>query len=147
MHRRLKTIRTIKSLYVSVAWSAIVVGLPVLGNDPVTIDQRTTWVLSIVGCGLLANLTASNFAPGSGETAGPRVQRIFSAAPLTSIGLSAIGIAIASQAPDPIGPLGLVPAAELAVALNFRPGEWYRLVAIDGALAAGALAAIGFTSL
>ena len=55
---------------------------------------------------------------------------------------SCFGILFAYLAPQQIQPLGLIPAAELAAILAYRPGERYRLIAIDGALAAGALGAI-----
>lgn len=146
-HRRLKLISSIKSLYVSAAWTAIVVGLPVLAaatDAPLReaigrcLDERVIWTLSIVGCGILANLIASNVNP---ETSGRRASAV---APAVAACL--IGIVFAFIITEEFQSVGMIPAAELAVVLNYRVGERYRLVVLDGSLLAGALAAIAWTA-
>jgi len=53
---------------------------------------------------------------------------------------------LAALAPAPARPLVAVPLLVLASLIWFRPGERYGLVAVDGALLAGALAAIAVLS-
>jgi hypothetical protein len=150
MHRRLKLIRSIKSLYVSLAWCAIVVGLPVLAaparGDPLIAPfdspEPVIWTLLILGSAFLANLIASNLDPASIQTIDSPGTRSSARVLAPALASCLIGIVFAFMAPEQIRALGLVPAAELAAISNFRSGERYGLVAVDGALAAGALAAL-----
>jgi len=141
-HRRLKVNRSFKRIYVSLAWSAIVVGLPVLSSSPAVAGDRVAWVLAIVGCGFLSNLFASNMDWRSLEPPARRNLFAISTALAPSTVLALIGIGFAFFAPGPIGALGLVPAVELIAVSGFRPGERYGPIVVDGALTLGAATAI-----
>jgi hypothetical protein len=59
----------------------------------------------------------------------------------------AAGLAAALLAPAPVRPLAALPLAMGAALVGFRPSERYGAFAVDGALLAGALAALGIGAL
>ena len=135
LHRRLKRAALIKPLYVTAAWLAVVVGLPCYtASQPL----RVGWVLASLGCALLANAIASNLRDDEAGTPGSRRARALRVARGTAL----VGIVAALSGPPEVRALSAVPLATLAVLLPFHPGERYGLVAVDGALLAGALLAL-----
>jgi len=135
-HRRLKRLWMAKALYVTAGWLLVVVAVPALAARAPLADAA--WAAGIVGLALFANAVASNVRDDEAAAAvvgGERVLRVARA-------LSAASVAAALAAPPAIRPLGLVGAATLAALLGFRPSERYGLGVVDGALLAGALAAV-----
>lgn len=135
LHRRLKRIRGIKTLYLTSCWLAVVLGLPLLGAGPGSSPgaERVYWVSAVVGCAILSNLMASNLDRRSGSShsqLGP------------AIAVAGLGIGFALVAPQALRGLALIPAAELVALSRFREGERQGVVAVDGALFAGAGGAI-----
>jgi hypothetical protein len=134
LHRRLKRFAWWKPFYVSGAWAAVVVGLPAVRAEH---PKHLVWVSLIVATTVLANVIASNLRDDEAPSArfGPRV-------PLRlARGLAGAALGLALVAPEAVRPLVLVPLATLAALAPFHPGELYGLVAVDGALLFGALAA------
>jgi 4-hydroxybenzoate polyprenyltransferase len=146
MHRRLKVLRSIKCLYVAAAWTAVVVGLPLLGAESLESGSRSGpsvgWTVAIVGCGFLANLLASNIEPEISAPAGAKARRVFSGVLALAAAASVFGIVFAYLGPEQFQALGFIPAAEMAALASYQSGERFRLIALDGALVGGALAAI-----
>jgi 4-hydroxybenzoate polyprenyltransferase len=135
VHRRIKHVPYTKAGYLTAAWTLAVVGLPaVVGRRP----AHVAMVTAIVGTSLLANAIA---ASARDREAGAR--RLGESVALRLGRLSAgVGVGLALLAPPGLRALGWIPAATLAALLGHRPGEWYGLVVLDGALLAGALLAL-----
>jgi len=134
LHRRLKRAAFIKPLYVTAAWLAVVVGLPwYTAPQPL----HTGWVLASLGCALLANAIASNLRDEAGAARIGRVRAL-----RVARGASLVGSVAALSGPPEVRALSAVPLATLAVLLPFHPSERFGLVALDGALLAGALLAL-----
>jgi hypothetical protein len=134
-HRRLKHFAWWKPFYVSGAWTTVVVGLPAATSAAV---RDLLWVGAIVASAILANVIASNLRDREAPAArfGARVPlRLARGAALTSC-------ALALAAPDGARSLAPIPIATLAALAAFRPTELYGLLVVDGALLAGALAAL-----
>jgi hypothetical protein len=136
LHRRLKNIRGIKTIYLAGSWLAVVLGLPLLnaGTAPTPAAVRVYWVSAILGCAILSNLLASNLdrrqAPSRSHLG-------------AATGIAGLGIGFALVAPDPLRGLALIPAAEFIALSRFRTGERYGAVVVDGALLLGACSACG----
>jgi len=137
LHRRIKHLTFAKAAYIAGAWVAVVVGVPV------AIDRgadHVSWSAWVVGLAIFANAIASNVrdkevaAARFGTRASLRAARL----------VSTVGVAVGLLAPAEIRPLAAVPFLTLCVLLPFRPTERYGLVAVDGALVAGAMASIAF---
>lgn len=141
LHRRLKRIRGVKTLYLTASWLAIVLGLPLLGpshigtHDAAPGAEQIYWVSTILGCAILSNLMASNL---DRRIASHRSQLAAATA------IAGLGIGFALLAPRALSALAMIPAAEFVALSRFRDGERYRAVVIDGALCAGAVGAISF---
>lgn len=141
LHRRLKQVRGIKTLYLTLSWLAVVVGLPVA----VAVDNRPSavelyWVGATLGCAILANMMASNLdrkrAVENPDHAATR-RRLGPA-----IATAGLGIAFAIVAPSNFQALGLIAGAEFVALCRFQTTERYVPVVVDGALFTGALLAI-----
>jgi len=134
-HRRVKHLAILKSSYLTLAWLCVVVAFPAVASGGA---RHVGWAALVLGAAIQANSIASNVRDH--EAAVPRV----GAGP--ALGLSrmaaASGMALAFLAPPGVRSLGFVPAATLLALLRFRPDEHYGLVVVDGALLAGALAAL-----
>ena len=140
LHRRLKHIRGIKTLYLTVAWLAVVLGLPLLGTSTPPGPASVGGTFAIIGSAILANLLASNLdRRKADESRGHGVNRSRLGFAIVVAGL---GVGSALVAPEALQSLVLIPLAELLVLCRFREGEHYDLVVIDGALFAGACGAI-----
>ena len=135
LHRRLKGSKSLKSIYVTLAWVAICAGIPAIATPD---SARFGWVAVILSTGIAANLLASNL--GDDPTSPPRGH-------LPSIlglarSLAIVGVLIAWAAPIEIAPLGWIPFAEAVALAFYHPNEHYEHLAVDGALLAGALASL-----
>lgn len=129
LHRRLKRFAIAKPVYVGAAWLAVTAGIPALSAP----DRAVVpWVAAVYAATLGANLIASDLRD---ETPNPSLLAATRA-------LAAIAILVALVGPAAVTPLAAVPAAELVALAFFRPSEHYTLVALDGALLAGSLAAL-----
>lgn len=140
MHLRLKHIRGIKTLYLTLAWLAVVLGLPLLGSGSTAAAPSLYWIILIMGCAIASNLLASDFARRIPDESRRRIDdrsRIGSA-----IVIAGLGVGTALVGPDALRSLVFIPLAELLLLCRFREGEHYALVVIDGALFAGACGAI-----
>lgn len=116
----------------------MVLGLPLAGIERGTWPslERLYWVISIVGCSIVANLMASNLdrrrATEERARAVPR-RRLNS-----SIAVAGLGLGFAVVAPDALRGLAAIPFAEFVAAVRYRDDELYVPVVIDGALLVGA---------
>ena len=144
LHRRLKRGPILKSLYVTAAWLAVVVGLPALGSrHPAGVaGELTGWIAGGYACAVGANLIASNLRTGdagreSGAASWGPVAALWLARALVAAGALAVTLG-----PATVRPLALVPGCELASLAFFRSGERYGLAAVDGALLVGAVLAL-----
>ena len=135
LHRRLKRFGWWKPVYVSAAWTAVVVGLPAaLAVGP----RHLPWIGVIVGATVVANVIASNLRDGEALSA-----RFGARVPLRAAsGFAAFASLCGVAAPDAVRPLVLVPLFTLAALSKFRADEHYGLVVVDGALLLGALLAL-----
>lgn len=135
-HRRLKRIPFAGAAYIAAAWLLVVVGLPAIVAGGAS---NAVWVAAILGVTLLASTIVSDVRDvgASLDRLGPEVALQIARA------LAVVGIMLAALAPPVVRPLIAVPVFTLASVIWFRPGERYGLVVVDGALLAGALAAIG----
>jgi len=133
LHRRLKGRVGTESAYVTGAWLAVGVGLPVLaGPLPAGASSLLPWVAGIFAGALAANALASTLCDSPGT---PR-HRV---AVLSMAGLLVVasgGVALA--APEVLRPLIAVPVAQAFVLLFFRRDERYALGGLDGGLGLGA---------
>ncbi len=135
LHRRLKRLALLKAIYLVLAWLAVVVGLPALDAPRL---RDVGWALALVGAALFANAVASNVRDREAAAARFGAARALRVARLAAAGGGALG----AVAPAALAPLAAVPLATWAALLGFRGGERYGLLAVDGALLAGALVAI-----
>jgi hypothetical protein len=137
LHRRLKRLGMLKAIYLTLAWLAVVVGLPALEAAR---PRDLGWALAFLGTALFANAMASNVRDGEAAAAHFGPARVLRVARLLAAGGSALGVA----APAAVAPLAAVPLVTLGALLRFRGGERYGLLVVDGALLAGALVAIAW---
>jgi hypothetical protein len=141
LHRRLKRTAAIKSSYVTLAWLAITVGVPVLAGRAQA--RGAGWAAAIVGLAIASNLIASNLRDSEALARG-RNPLALGAAALTAAG----ALLLALRAPGDLPWLGLIPLAALTCLprlgreIRAGNGERYGLVVVDGVLALGALATI-----
>lgn len=137
LHRRLKHFAW-KPAYITTAWVAVTVGLPVAASARGAEAARVGWLGAVQGLTLLANVLASGVRDHEGLAArigSPRALGVARTA-------AAAGVVVALSAPAPLPALAALPLATLAVLLGFRPDERYGLVVVDGALVAGAAATL-----
>jgi hypothetical protein len=133
LHRRLKRWQAWKPAYVAAAWVAVTAGIPALSAlDPAPLP----WVFGVYACAIGANLIAT----GLRSELRPRTLR-------TARAFGIAGVVLAGVAPEPASALLPIPACELAALCTFRPGERYGLIILDGALLAGALATLTWTTI
>lgn len=134
-HRRLKRVPFGKASYISLAWTAVVVGMPLATGAPAREAAPVALPLFLA---LFANAIASSVrdVEGAARRLGPlRALRI-------SRCMAALGLAVClvpGAAPAGLAP---VPLLTWLALLGFQPGERFGLVVLDGALWLGALLAI-----
>ena len=135
LHRRLKHGPWAKPFYLTGAWTAVAVGLPLAAGGR---GRAAAPVAAVVALTLLANVLLSSLRDGEGAAA--RLGRRRSQG-LALLLLAAAGLLAAAAGPGPRSLLAL-PTAMAAAAAGFRPGERYGLWVVDGALLVGALVAL-----
>jgi 4-hydroxybenzoate polyprenyltransferase len=135
LHRRLKGSKSLKSIYVSLAWVAICAGIPAIATPG---SSRFGWVAVIFSTGIAANLLASNLGDDPASPSRGRLPSILGLARSLAI----VGVLISWAAPEEVAPLGWIPFAEAIALAFYRPNEHYEHLAVDGALLAGALASL-----
>jgi len=136
LHRRLKQIALLKTVYVYFAWTAICVGIPALAaaREPEFALQSTIWLAWILFAAFVANLIASNVRDGDAAFGARWAPRPLAIARLAAY----IGIALALLAPGDLVSLVWIPALEALALAFYRPTEHYGLIIVDGALLVGA---------
>ncbi len=132
-HRRLKGFVSIKLAYITLAWTAVAVGLPAATNPSAT---HLLWVAGIVAGTVTSNVILSNLRDGEGP--GGRIGA--NARSLAGIGLIPT-TAFAVFGPAAVRPLILLPLCMAIAVAGFRPSERYGAVVVDGALIVGGLGA------
>ena len=135
LHRRLKRFALAKPLYITAAWVAVVVGLPLALGGATEAAGR---IAALVGAAILGNAIASNVRDGESAAS-----RLGSPVPMRlALGLAAAGLGVALLLPTALRPLAIVPLTTGVALAAFYPGERYGLVVVDGALLLGALGAL-----
>jgi len=138
-HRRLKRIGRGKTIYVSIAWTIVVVGLPALVQRPFP-SARLPWVAAVVFAAVFSNLVASNLAvKGERCTSAenwPQPQGRWIA--LTA---AAVGTTLGLLGPAPA--LFAVPCVQALALIRHQEGERHAQGVNDGALLVGGLVASG----
>ena len=138
-HRRLKRRSVAKLAYVTLAWTAVSVGLPAVAEPA---PRHVGWIALLVASTVSANVWLSSVVDGGAQ-------------PGTRRGGGAAGIALALLLPGLLvgllGPLALrallaMPAAMALAAAGFRPTERYAALAVDGAVLVGAAIATALAS-
>lgn len=129
-HRRLKSRHGFKITYLTLAWCAVVVGLPLARGGGAAGPERVAWVAVITALTLVANLVASN-ASGAAR----RRLQLARAAAIVATGLALV-------ATDDVRALAFVAAAQALALWPAHPSERARLWGVDGSLAAGAAIAL-----
>jgi putative Mn2+ efflux pump MntP len=133
LHRRLKAVSALKTLYVSLAWVAACVGMPWLVSERA---DGGAWLAGILLVSLTANLIASNLRDEEAEVVRESTMPMLWLARAMTV----LAIGIATAAPTPLLALGWIPLCEGLALVRFEHSERYGLVAVDGALLLGALA-------
>ena len=135
LHRRLKHIGQAKTLYVSLAWTGVCVGLPWLGLAGPHEPKTGLGLAALLFPAFAANLVASNLRDDETHWLRDRP----AAALHVARALAVAGLVAALLGPAETRPFAWIPAA-LAVALAaYRPTEHYGHLAVDGALLLGTL--------
>jgi hypothetical protein len=134
-HRRLKGFAPAKPVYLTFAWTAVPVGLPAAA-DPAA--SHVGWVAAVMGATVLPNVMLSNLRDREALAGRLGARRTLALAGAILLA----GLAAALAAPAPVRPLAALPLAMGVAAAAFRPSERYGALAVDGALLAGALAAV-----
>jgi len=134
-HRRLKHRSSLKPLYLTAAWTAVAVGLP-LTRQPGA--QGALPVAAAVAGAVLSNVVLSNARDGEGAVAGLGLRQTRAVAALPLLPASAAAL----LGPPAAHSLLALPVAMAAAVVGFRPSERYGAWVVDGALLVGALAAL-----
>lgn len=138
LHRRLKHIAFAKTLYVTFAWLAVCIGVPVSAAGAV--PSSAAPAAAVLGLAIAANLVASNLRDGeSGASRMPATALLVALALCAAGTLLALGLGGAARWLAPIPALELAAIAGLATGPGDR--ERYGMVVIDGALWLGAVPA------
>ena len=146
LHRRLKGIAVLKTIYVAGAWVAACVGIPWLSAEHGVDGNRVAvWLAGILFASLAANVIASNLRDDEAALirGSSRATLWFTRMVL----VAAIGLALV--APSRLAPMVWIPLFEGLALVAYRPTERYGHLVVDGALGVGALACLahlaGFT--
>ena len=148
LHRRLKTFAAIKTLYVSLAWTAICAGIPWLSLDLGAaaglegVGDRDRQLIvplaAVLFTSVAANLIASNLRDDEAHLLRSEPRHVLNLARF----LALLGLTIAMLSPAPLPALAWIPAFELVALGFFRSTEHYGHLGVDGALLLGALASL-----
>lgn len=135
-HRRLKRRAMLKTLYVSLAWTLGLVGLPYVAAPGIVSPESATRLATIFLVTLFANLIASNLRDRETEILRDRPDRALWLARFAAMS----GIALAVLGTSPVARTAAwIPFAECLALFRFRPTERYGHNIVDGALLLGAL--------
>lgn len=134
-HPVLKRIPFTKAAYLTGAWLTVVVAIPALVAPE---SRHAVRVAVSLGLSRAANAIASSLRDR--EAGAARVGRRTALA--SACGLAGLGLAVALTGPASVRPLACVSGATLLALAGFREGERYGMGVVDGALGAGALAAL-----
>jgi hypothetical protein len=134
LHRRIKHLTFGKSAYITAAWVAVVVLVPAV-IDPAA--DAIGWAAAFCASAVFANAIACNIRDREVVAALIGERRALLVARACAAGGCLLGLA----APPPVQHLATLPLAMLVVLIPFRASERYSLIAVDGALLVGALAA------
>lgn len=134
LHRRLKRLVWAKGIYISVAWTAVVAGMPWVAA---TEARQPLLTCGVVLLAVYANAIASNVRDAEAGAARVGLARALQLARW----IAGAGVLLAAFGPAAVRPLLVVPLLTLLALLGFRPSERYGLIVVDGALLAGGLAA------
>jgi len=139
-HRRLKGWLWAKPAYLSLSWVAVTVGMPMAEAGATAAGLR---VASVVGLTVLSNVVLCNLKDREGGAAllGQRRSLALAGAIL------APALLLAVEGPPRVQPLVCLPLLMAPVVMGFRPSERYSGLVVDGALTAGALAALALMRL
>ncbi len=135
LHRRLKRLVWAKGLYIALAWTAVVVGLPWAMAAEV---RQPLHISLVVLLAVYANAIASNIRDAEGGAARLGLRRALQ----LSRAIAAVSLVLAAAGPPAARPLLAVPLLTLVSLLAFRADERYGLIVVDGALLAGGLLAL-----
>jgi 4-hydroxybenzoate polyprenyltransferase len=137
-HRRLKRFAWAKPLYLTGSWTAVSVGLPAASAHATLDFARLAHVALLIGATVQANVILSNLrdAEGIAGRLGARRARVLAAV------FCAAALALALSGAREVRALALLPLAMSAAVAAFRSGERYGAAVVDGALLAGAGAAL-----
>lgn len=139
LHRRLKRLPALKSVYVSLAWTGICVGLPWLAA-PAATPNALLALTAILFPTFWANLVASNLRDDEAAIRPARALGLARGALILALAATGLG-------PRELIPLAWIPALELLALARFRPTEHYGHLVVDGALLAGGLASLAHATL
>jgi 4-hydroxybenzoate polyprenyltransferase len=139
LHRRLKRIGRGKTIYVSLAWTIVVVGLPALAHRPLP-STRVIWVALVIFAAVFSNLVTSNLAVKGGASASSGEWR-YARGRRLALTSAALGTTLGLSGPAPA--LAAVPCAQALALLCHGEGERYDQGIVDGALLAGGLVTCG----
>ena len=139
-HRRLKGFAWAKPAYLTLAWTAVCVGLPAAHAGGA---RHLLPVIAIVGLTVQANVALSNLKDDEALAARLGQRRVLGIA----TGLLALAGLCAALGPAETRPLLALPAAALPTVIWFRPTERFGGGIVDGALALGGGLAWGLATL
>jgi hypothetical protein len=112
--------------------------MPALAAPTAPPRNRLVWVAAVLGLAILANVIASNVRDEEGTAALLGTRRALALARTAAVAGALLGL----LGPPPVRALAAVPIAMIGALAWFRRSESYGLIVIDGALLAGALAAL-----
>ena len=135
LHRRLKHLVWAKGVYIALAWTVVVVGLPWATAAGV---QNPFAVFVIVLLAVYANAIASNVRDAEAGAARVGLVRALHVARA----VAAASLLLALAGPAAVRPLLAIPLLTLVSLAAFRGGERYGLIVVDGALLVGGLLAL-----
>jgi hypothetical protein len=131
IHRRIKRAAALKTLYVSLAWIGVCVGIPWLAAGR---PESGIWVAAIILPILFANLVVSNLRDDETQLFRDRPVLVIRLA----LAFTLLGLLVVAISPPRLVAFSWLALAEGAAILCYRPGERYGLIVVDGALWVGA---------
>ena len=142
LHRRLKDVAGLKTLYVSLSWVACCVGIPWINALPRETTRSALWIVAILFSAIAANLIASNHRDGEARLLADRPGWT----PVFACSIAVVGVLLAWIPPtdlqSELRPLTWIPLAEAFALAFYRPSEHYGQLVVDGALLIGSIASL-----
>lgn len=140
LHRRLKSLAVLKATYLAAAWTAVVVGLPLVAGIDASADQ-IAWTSAVLFGSLLANAIVSSLRDGEAASS------VLGSSVPAVLALATVSLAAVLALFGPVRALLPVPALTLIAILGPIHSQLYGLVIVDGALLVGGVLAIVFAAL